>query len=81
MRSLYAFGSVLTSQFSQSSDIDLIVDFKDRDLKGYADNYFEFKSSLEKVFQRSVDLLEGKAIKNPFFKEAVLQQQQLIYAS
>ncbi len=81
VRNLYAFGSVLTSQFSEASDVDFIVDFKDRELKGYADNYFELKSSLQNVFQRPVDLLEEKAIKNPFFKEAVLQQRQLIYAS
>ena len=81
VRKLYAFGSVLSSRFSQESDVDLIVEFKTRDLEGYADNYFDFKSSLEAVFQRSVDLLEEKAIKNPFFKEAVFEQRQLIYGN
>ena len=33
VRSLYAFGSVLTPNFNTNSDIDLIVDFKEIDVK------------------------------------------------
>lgn len=77
--SLYVFGSILTSDFSAASDIDLIVSFKDRDVNGYAENYFALKDRLETIFQRRVDLLEDKAIKNPFFKKAIEVQRQLIY--
>ena len=45
VRSLYAFGSVLSSNFNTNSDIDLIVEFNDIDVKDYADNYFDFKFS------------------------------------
>ena len=69
VRSLYAFGSVLTPNFNTNSDIDLIVDFKEIDVKDYADNYFEFKFSLQDIFNRPVDLLEEQAIKNPYFKQ------------
>ena len=57
VRSLYAFGSVLTSNFNTNSDIDLIVDFKEIDVKDYADNYFDFKFSLQEIFKRQLDLL------------------------
>ncbi|MEN9335788.1 MAG: hypothetical protein RLZZ500_775 [Bacteroidota bacterium] len=79
VRRLYAFGSVLTNQFNEESDIDLIVDFNDIQLLDYADNYFDLKFSLEDAFQRKVDLVEEKAIKNPYFKKAIEQNKQLIY--
>jgi len=79
VKSLYAFGSVLTNQFTQTSDIDLIVDFDNIDVSKYADNYFDFKFSLEDILKRPIDLLEEKAIKNPYFKNAISQKRQLVY--
>jgi predicted nucleotidyltransferase len=76
---LYAFGSVLTHQFNEKSDIDLIVDFEPLDLLQYADNYYDLKFSLEDVFHRSVDLIEEKAINNPYFQRAVNDKRQLVY--
>ena len=76
---LYVFGSALSNNFNEKSDIDLIVDFNTLALEEYADNYFDFKFSLQKVFNRSIDLLEEKAIKNPYFKNAVLKDRALIY--
>jgi predicted nucleotidyltransferase len=55
------------------------VDFAAIDVEDYADNYFDLKFSLEDILQRPVDLLEEKAIKNPYFKQAVTQQRQLVY--
>ena len=79
VKSLYAFGSVLTTQFSKHSDIDLIVDFDDVDVNNYADNYFDFKFSLQEIFNRPVDLLEEQAIKNPYFKEELNKKKVIVY--
>ena len=79
VKSLYAFGSVLTEKFSKESDIDLIVDFTNIGVEDYADNYFDFKFSLQNILKRSIDLLEEKAIKNPYFRQSINQQRQLIY--
>src|SRR3954463_15490708 len=79
VKQLYAFGSVLTDKFNKDSDIDLVVDFEPIDLADYADNYFDLKFSLEDVLQKPIDLLEEKAIKNPYFRQVVNQQRQLIY--
>lgn len=76
---LFVFGSVLTSRFKNESDIDLLVDFKDIDLYDYADNYFDFKFSLENLFKRKIDLLENKAIKNPYLRQSIDSSKQLIY--
>jgi predicted nucleotidyltransferase len=69
----------LSSNFNTNSDIDLIVEFNDIDVKDYADNYFDFKFSLEEIFNRPVDLLEEQAIKNPYFKQVVNQSKELVY--
>lgn len=79
VESLYVFGSVLTNQFKPDSDIDFLVDFIKSDSKGYANNYFEFKFSLEEILGREVDLLEQKAIKNPYFLSSINKQKQQIY--
>ena len=79
VRRLYVFGSVLTNGFSDKSDVDLIVDFKEVDLLEYADNYFDFKFSLEDILNRPIDLLEEKAIRNPYFKQSVDKKKKLIY--
>ncbi|HET8828008.1 MAG TPA: nucleotidyltransferase domain-containing protein [Pelobium sp.] len=79
VKTLHAFGSVLTENYNSDSDIDLIVDFVHIPVEDYADNYFDFKFSLQSVLKKPIDLLEEKAIKNPYFKNAVNQQKQLVY--
>ncbi len=78
---LFVFGSVLTERFKKSSDIDFIVDFKDVDLYDYADNYFDFKFSLEDIFKREIDLLEDKAIRNPYLRKTIDLSKHLVYGS
>jgi len=66
---LFAFGSVLKENvFKEGSDIDLLVDFANIELNDYADNYFELKQQLEQLFARPVDLLEEKALRNPYYE-------------
>ncbi len=79
VKSLYAFGSVLTEKFNPESDIDLVVDFEQFDVLDYGDNYYNLKFSLEDIFKRNVDLLEGKAIRNPYFLKTLNQNKKLIY--
>jgi uncharacterized protein len=79
VKSLYAFGSVLTDTFNEDSDVDLLVDFEPLQLGEYAQNYFGLKFSLQDVLKRRIDLLEAKAIKNPYFIQAIENQKKLIY--
>jgi predicted nucleotidyltransferase len=76
---LYVFGSILTDKFNTKSDIDFLVDFTNVDLYDYADNFFDFKYSLQDLFQRDIDLIENKAITNPYFKNKVEKTKQQIY--
>jgi len=79
VKRLYAFGSVLTDDFNEDSNIDLIVDFDTMDILAYADNYFELKFALQSVFNRPIDLLEEQALKNPYFKESISRDRKLVY--
>jgi len=76
---LYAFGSVLTADFKDSSDIDLIVNFDNLNIDDYTKNDYSLKFSLEAIFNRRVDLLEENALKNPCLKRSIEKQRQLVY--
>ncbi len=76
---LYVFGSAISNKFRKDSDIDFLVTFDSVDINDYADNYFDFKFSLEDLFNRKIDLLEEKSIKNPFLKQSIDSSKELIY--
>jgi predicted nucleotidyltransferase len=79
VKTLYSFGSVNTQKFTSDSDVDLMVDFAINDPIEYTDNYFDLKFELERILNRSIDLLENKAIKNPFLRENIDRSKVLIY--
>ena len=79
VKSLFAFGSVTTDNFRPDSDIDLVIEIEDKDPISYSESYFNFKFQLEQILQRQIDLLEQKAIKNPFLKEQIDKTKVLIY--
>ncbi|HOX83596.1 MAG TPA: nucleotidyltransferase domain-containing protein [Chryseolinea sp.] len=79
VKTLYSFGSVNTTRFSNESDVDLMVDFETNDPIEYTDNYFDLKFELERILNRSIDLLENRAIKNPLLRENIDKSKVLIY--
>lgn len=79
VRSLFAFGSVVSDQLKADSDIDLIVDIDNNDPVHYTDNYFALKFELEDILKRPIDLLEAKALKNPFLKKQIDNTKVLVY--
>lgn len=81
VKSLYVFGSVLTDRFTDKSDIDLIVDIDSIDPLEYSDFYFNLKFALEELLKREIDLLESRALKNPYLIDNINQSKTLLYAS
>jgi predicted nucleotidyltransferase len=76
---LYVFGSVLRDDFNSHSDIDFLVDFDENDPIAYSDLYFAFSDNLKKILGRKIDLIELRAIKNPYFQKEVDENKTLIY--
>ena len=79
VKSLFAFGSVTRDDFNESSDIDLVVDFDEKDQFKYTDLYFNLKSKLEEILKRQVDLLEERAIRNRLFRQQLENTKVKIY--
>ena len=74
------FGSVLSDEFHADSDIDVLVSFKDDDGWGLFD-FVDMIDELKAIFGRDVDLVEKDSVRNPFRKQAILADNEVIYAA
>ena len=81
VKHLFAFGSVLTNRFSDSSDIDLLVDINSKNPLDYAEYYFDLKFELEDLLKRKIDLLEERGLKNKYLIENIDNSKLLIYGT
>jgi len=80
IKELYIFGSALREDFSDISDIDLLVVFE-KDAHYSLFDIMEVKAKLESFFGREVDLIEKEGLRNPYRKEAILNSARKIYAA
>lgn len=81
-RRLDAFGSVVRSDFDPlHSDLDFLVEFDNAPPAAYAQAYFALKEGLEALFGRPVDLVTESSLVNPYFRQRVTAERQLVYAS
>ena len=82
VRKLSIFGSAVRDDFDASrSDVDVLVEFEDLPVQGYATNYFALQDSLVRLFHRPVDLLTDTSIRNPFLRKAIDRDRVLLYAA
>lgn len=83
VRSLEVFGSAASEGHfdSHKSDLDFLVEFLPLQPGEYADAYFGLLETLERLFDRHVDLVSSRAIKNPFFLESVNRSRRVVYAA
>ena len=81
VKSLSVFGSILTDRVNDESDVDLLVDFEpvDHNKFDYVSNYFGLRDALELLFNRKVDLIEEKGLRNKYFIANVNRTKQVIY--
>lgn len=76
---MYLFGSALTSEFGNSSDIDFLVKFKISEIEDYFENYLDFKENLTTLLGRDVDLLEEQSLRNPVLINSINKSKELVY--
>lgn len=82
VKRLRVFGSAVEGGFTaKSSDLDLIVDFYNDTEVGIADRFLNLAEGLESLFQRRVDLLTERAVRNPIFRESIEAAGQTVYES
>ena len=79
LRRLDLIGSATRDDFADESAIDVLVTFEgDENL---FDRYFSLKERLEEVCKRKVDVIEERAIRDPFFKKAVNRDRVKVYGA
>ena len=74
------FGSALRDDFRPNSDVDVLVTFSGEAQISLFD-LVQMKLDLEKIFHRSVDIIEKDALEDPFRKREILRTAQVIYAA
>jgi predicted nucleotidyltransferase len=83
IKELALFGSALTDEFREDSDVDLLVTFQDphRSFGPWLGELQDMERELESMFGRKVDFVEKRLIKNPFRRHHILTTRQVIYAA
>jgi hypothetical protein len=82
VKELYAFGSVVTGEMNDHSDLDFIVRFDESAPKrGAFDRFMGLMDDLATLYRRRVDLLTLKPFRNPVFQAEVDRTKVLLYAA
>ena len=80
VKKAYAFGSVCTDRFNKNSDIDFLISFDENiDPLEEGENHLRLYDLMEILFQRPVDLIVEKSIKNPYFIKVINKTRTPIY--
>jgi hypothetical protein len=83
VRRLELFGSAIDDENfdPENSDIDFLVEFQPLKQGEYADTYFGLLEALESLFDRHIDLVMVRAVKNPYFLEVINRSRKVLYAA
>lgn len=81
VRRLDVFGSILSDAFDAQSDIDFLVDFDREGYNGAFEQFMGFKSDLEDLLGRRVDLVVSRSFRNHHFRKEVEETKQFVYAA
>jgi predicted nucleotidyltransferase len=77
---LELFGSGARDDFDPgSSDLDFLVTLKTSTPGEYADDFLGLANALEFLFERKVDLVTERSIRNPYFRQGVNDSRELVY--
>jgi predicted nucleotidyltransferase len=74
------FGSVLRDDFGADSDIDVMLKF----LPGHGftfENTPDIQDDLERIFNRSVDVIEKGRVRNPLRRKGIMSTYRVVYAA
>lgn len=78
IRKLAVFGSALTDDFREDSDLDLLVEFELEHTPGLA--FFTIQDELSELLGRQVDLHTPNSL-SPYFRETVIKEARVQYGA
>jgi predicted nucleotidyltransferase len=77
---LSIFGSSIRDDFTQNSEIDILVSF-DNNSKISLFDIMELEKDFTQLINRNVDIVEKESLKNPIRKNKILSTREIIYAA
>lgn len=80
IREFALFGSVLRDDFRPDSDVDVLVSFAP-DAQWSLFDVVDMQEELALMFGRKVDLVEKRALRNPFRRSDILTTKEVVYAA
>jgi predicted nucleotidyltransferase len=78
IREFALFGSVLRDDFRPDSDVDVLVEFEPES-KNTLFDFMAMEDELRTIFDRDVDLVEKGAVRNPFVRNHIRHNRQIVF--
>ncbi len=80
VKNAYAFGSVVSDKFNETSDVDLLINFIDGlDPLVKGQSIWDLEDELKLLLERNIDLVTENSLKNPYFIKELNETKLRIY--
>jgi predicted nucleotidyltransferase len=79
VKELYIFGSAVSGNFTDESDLDILVEINETDHLTRGELLLSLWDALEQYSNRKVDLLTHNSLRNPYLKESINNTKRLLY--
>jgi uncharacterized protein len=77
---LSIFGSSVRGDFTEKSDVDILVSFnKNSEITLF--DIMDLEKEFSQLLKREVDIVEKESLKNPIRKNRILSTREIIYAA
>lgn len=76
---LYVFGSAVSGNFTDESDLDVLVEINENDPLNRGELLLSLWNQLEAYCDRKVDLLTYNSIRNPYLRKSIDDTKKLLY--
>ncbi len=83
VRHLEVFGSAARGDDFDpaSSDADFLVEFEPQSDLPPLEEFFGFQAELSRLLERPVDLIEARAVRNPYVLADIKRTREVVYAA
>jgi len=80
LKELSVFGSSIRDDFTETSDVDLVIVFKNsREISLF--DLMDIQEMLEAKLARKVDLVEPDGLRNPIRRKAIMESKETLYVA
>ncbi|WP_214071363.1 nucleotidyltransferase domain-containing protein [Mucilaginibacter sp. dw_454] len=79
VKELYIFGSAVNGNFTDKSDLDVLVEINEPDPLIRGELLLSLWNELELYSNRKVDLLTSSSLRNPYLLESINNTKRLLY--